>query len=51
MIGDHTSLDDLLAFTEACDVVTFDHEHVPAAHLAALEAAGRFCGPELRTEN
>jgi 5-(carboxyamino)imidazole ribonucleotide synthase len=41
MIGDYTSRDDLLAFAAGCDVVTFDHEHVPAPHLAALEQAGR----------
>jgi 5-(carboxyamino)imidazole ribonucleotide synthase len=39
-IGDYTSRDDLLAFAAGCDVVTFDHEHVPAAHLDALEQAG-----------
>jgi 5-(carboxyamino)imidazole ribonucleotide synthase len=40
MTGDYRSLDDLLAFAAGCDVVTFDHEHVPGAHLAALERAG-----------
>jgi 5-(carboxyamino)imidazole ribonucleotide synthase len=39
-IGDYRSLDDLLAFAAGCDVVTFDHEHVPGAHLAALASAG-----------
>ena len=39
-IGDYRSLDDLRAFAASCDVVTFDHEHVPPAHLAALEEAG-----------
>jgi 5-(carboxyamino)imidazole ribonucleotide synthase len=43
--GDYTSLTDLLAFTAGCDVVTFDHEHVPAPHLAALEQAGRTVRP------
>jgi 5-(carboxyamino)imidazole ribonucleotide synthase len=38
--GDYTSLDDLRAFAAGCDVVTFDHEHVPGPHLAALEQAG-----------
>jgi 5-(carboxyamino)imidazole ribonucleotide synthase len=38
-IGDYTSLPDLLAFAAECDVVTFDHEHVPGPHLAALERA------------
>ena len=35
-LGDYRSLDDLLAFAAGCDVVTFDHEHVPGEHLAAL---------------
>ena len=38
-VGDYTRLDDLLAFAAGCDVVTFDHEHVPGQHLAALERA------------
>jgi 5-(carboxyamino)imidazole ribonucleotide synthase len=40
MTGDYTSLADLRAFAADCDVLTFDHEHVPGAHLAALEQAG-----------
>jgi 5-(carboxyamino)imidazole ribonucleotide synthase len=36
-VGDYTGRDDLLAFAAGCDVVTFDHEHVPGPHLAALE--------------
>jgi len=36
-VGDYTSRDDVLAFAAGCDVVTFDHEHVPGPHLAALE--------------
>lgn len=39
-IGDPRSLDDLTAFADGCDVVTFDHEHVPGSHLRALEQAG-----------
>ena len=39
-LGDYHNLDDLLAFAAGCDVVTFDHEHVPGEHLAALQAAG-----------
>ncbi len=39
-LGDYTSADDLRAFAKGCDVVTFDHEHVPGSHLAALEADG-----------
>jgi 5-(carboxyamino)imidazole ribonucleotide synthase len=38
--GDYRSLDDLQAFGAGCDVVTFDHEHVPGPHLRALERAG-----------
>ena len=38
-VGDYTRLEDLLAFAGGCDVVTFDHEHVPAEHLAELERA------------
>jgi 5-(carboxyamino)imidazole ribonucleotide synthase len=43
--GDYTSLSDLRAFAARCDVVTFDHEHVPAPHLAALEQAGQQVRP------
>jgi 5-(carboxyamino)imidazole ribonucleotide synthase len=39
-LGDYRSLDDLRAFAVGVDVLTFDHEHVPGGHLAALEAAG-----------
>ncbi|HUD38519.1 MAG TPA: 5-(carboxyamino)imidazole ribonucleotide synthase [Streptosporangiaceae bacterium] len=35
-IGDYTSAGDLLGFGIGCDVVTFDHEHVPGAQLAVL---------------
>ncbi|HEY5988340.1 MAG TPA: 5-(carboxyamino)imidazole ribonucleotide synthase [Streptosporangiaceae bacterium] len=37
VVGDYTSLPDLRAFAGRCDVLTFDHEHVPGQHLAALE--------------
>lgn len=36
-VGDYRSEADLLAFASGCDVVTFDHEHVPGEHLGALE--------------
>ena len=36
-LGDFRSLADLRDFAVGCDVITFDHEHVPDAHLAALE--------------
>ncbi len=39
-LGDYRSLADLRDFAAGCDVLTFDHEHVPAEHLAALEQAG-----------
>jgi 5-(carboxyamino)imidazole ribonucleotide synthase len=39
-LGDYTNLADLREFAQACDVLTFDHEHVPGAALAALEQAG-----------
>src|SRR5215472_4412443 len=49
-IGDYRSAGDLLKFAAGCDVVTFDHEHVPGEHLAALErvAAVRPGGAALR---
>ena len=39
-VGDHTDVDPVLAFARQCDVVTFDHEHVPANVLDALVATG-----------
>jgi 5-(carboxyamino)imidazole ribonucleotide synthase len=39
-LGDYRSLEDLRDFAAGCDVLTFDHEHVPGAHLAVLEQAG-----------
>jgi len=39
-LGDYRSLPDLRAFAAGCDVLTFDHEHVPASHLQALERDG-----------
>jgi 5-(carboxyamino)imidazole ribonucleotide synthase len=40
MIGDYRDLETLRAFARGCDVITFDHEHVPTGHLRALEADG-----------
>src|SRR6478609_711782 len=37
-VGDYTDLATLRAVTKGCEVVTFDHEHVPTDHLHALEA-------------
>ncbi|TQM82766.1 5-(carboxyamino)imidazole ribonucleotide synthase [Saccharothrix saharensis] len=47
-LGKHTDLDALRAFAKSCDVVTFDHEHVPQEHLHALVAEGVkvFPGPD-----
>jgi 5-(carboxyamino)imidazole ribonucleotide synthase len=39
-IGDHTSLEDLQSFAAGCEVVTFDHEHVPGGLIEALEESG-----------
>jgi 5-(carboxyamino)imidazole ribonucleotide synthase len=39
-LGDYRSIDDLRRFAAGCDVLTFDHEHVPGEHLEALERAG-----------
>ncbi len=38
-VGDHRSIEDLLALASGCDAVTFDHEHVPGPQLDALEKA------------
>lgn len=40
VLGTHTDLDALRAFGKGCEVVTFDHEHVPSEHLRALVAEG-----------
>ena len=47
-IGRHDDLDALLAFADGCDVVTFDHEHVPAEFVQAMVDAGHavFPGPQ-----
>ena len=39
-VGSHTDLEAVLAFARECDVVTFDHEHVPPEVLAALVDEG-----------
>ncbi|MCM2579203.1 5-(carboxyamino)imidazole ribonucleotide synthase [Streptomyces sp. MTZ3.1] len=40
VVGDYRDLETLRAFAAGCDVVTFDHEHVPTEHLRVLEAEG-----------
>jgi 5-(carboxyamino)imidazole ribonucleotide synthase len=44
-VGDYTDLATLETLVEGCRVVTFDHEHVPTAHLLALEEAGVLVRP------
>jgi 5-(carboxyamino)imidazole ribonucleotide synthase len=44
-IGDHRDLSALQRLAEGATVVTFDHEHVPAEHLRALEDAGHRIAP------
>ncbi|WP_460458587.1 5-(carboxyamino)imidazole ribonucleotide synthase [Angustibacter peucedani] len=44
-LGDHTDLDALRRLARDCDVVTFDHEHVPTEHLRALEDDGAVVRP------
>lgn len=39
-VGDYTDFDQLLDFAKSVDVITFDHEHVPAELLHKLEAQG-----------
>ena len=44
-IGSHRSLSDITAFAAKCDVVTFDHEHVPGEILVKLESDGVLVRP------
>jgi phosphoribosylaminoimidazole carboxylase PurK protein len=44
-VGSHLSLPDVAAFAAGCDVVTFDHEHVPGPVLSALESSGVLVRP------
>ncbi len=43
--GHHTDLEALRAFARGVDVLTFDHEHVPSAHLRALVDEGFLLRP------
>ncbi|HWM00025.1 MAG TPA: 5-(carboxyamino)imidazole ribonucleotide synthase [Nocardioidaceae bacterium] len=45
VVGDFRDLTTLREVTAGCDVVTFDHEHVPTEHLHALESDGVACRP------
>jgi 5-(carboxyamino)imidazole ribonucleotide synthase len=40
VVGDYTDPETVAVFARGCDVVTFDHEHVPTAILHALQGAG-----------
>ncbi len=40
VVGDYRDLPTLRSVTDGCEVVTFDHEHVPTEHLRALAADG-----------
>jgi 5-(carboxyamino)imidazole ribonucleotide synthase len=44
-VGAHSDVEAVLAFARECDVVTFDHEHVPAEVLTALEKDGVILHP------
>ncbi|WP_239514583.1 5-(carboxyamino)imidazole ribonucleotide synthase [Streptosporangium sp. 'caverna'] len=39
-LGDYQVLADLRDFAKGCDVLTFDHEHVPTEHIRALAEDG-----------
>lgn len=45
VVGDHRDLQTLRSFAKGCDVVTFDHEHVPTEHLHVLEHDGVLVRP------
>jgi 5-(carboxyamino)imidazole ribonucleotide synthase len=45
VIGEHDDPDTVAAFARGCDVVTFDHEHVPAPVLERLLAQGTALRP------
>ncbi|MGA8116470.1 MAG: 5-(carboxyamino)imidazole ribonucleotide synthase [Actinocatenispora sp.] len=48
LVGSHTDLAALRTLASGCDVVTFDHEHVPTGHIRALIAEGHtvYPGPD-----
>jgi 5-(carboxyamino)imidazole ribonucleotide synthase len=50
VIGSPDRLEDLRRLVAGADVVTFDHEQVPAEHLAALEAGGVRLAPSARAK-
>ena len=44
-VGEYTDPETVYAFAERCDVITFDHEHVPPAILRELQARGKQVHP------
>lgn len=44
-VGDYTEFEQLLEFAQSVDVITFDHEHVPAELLMRLEQLGHQVRP------
>jgi 5-(carboxyamino)imidazole ribonucleotide synthase len=48
-IGSHKDLAALRDFAKGCEAVTFDHEHVPNEHIAALAAEGVRIYPRAET--
>ncbi len=44
-LGHHTDLAALRTFAQGCDVLTFDHEHVPNEHIRTLVAEGHTVYP------
>ena len=40
VVGDYTDSDQVLAFAQSVDVVTFDHEHVPLQNLTRVISEG-----------
>jgi 5-(carboxyamino)imidazole ribonucleotide synthase len=45
VVGDYRDLPTLCQFAAECDVLTFDHEHVPNQHVQQLSREGVVCRP------
>ena len=45
-LGDERDIDALRRFAKGCDVLTFDHEHVPTEHLRVLQGEGVVVRPD-----
>lgn len=48
-IGDYKDINQLIAFAEECDVLTFEHELVPNGHIRRLEELGKTVRPSSQT--